>query len=356
MNNYSQDFINAMGNYQSGGQYLKPVTTTTRTKKITAQVPVTREDLISALNTASGDYKNVLTKNNNLATALARSVSDEDARRWLQAPTNKGRLESEMSPLQAMVGGALSGINTYGNMNKFQEDQAGKIYDTSIKEISAEDLLRNRQEAAALQNAANNQEQIQTVSGYEKLNSGKDGSGSGGSDGIQALRPLDPTLGQRIRENPDAFGLKARIASRDSDGELGKMITSSFAKGLLGDKNLAARSQLIQEVTAVNGAITALQRASGAAASMMNSDADARRMFGRLNNPQEYSSEELAAAVDWATKMYDDALRYSGKYEQVYGVKPGEEKNFPTGAQTTLPIDQQPTNYAGTQTGLGYAW
>lgn len=176
MNNYSQDFINAIGSYQ-GGQYLRPVTTTTTTKKVTTPVIVNRENLINALKTASGEYKDALAKNNNLATALSRSVSDEDANRWLQAPTNKGRLESEMSPLQAFVGGTLSGINTYGKMNQFQEDQAGKMYDTSMKEISTEDALMNRQEAADLQNAVNNQEQMQTVSGFEKLNYGKGGAG-----------------------------------------------------------------------------------------------------------------------------------------------------------------------------------
>lgn len=350
MNNYSQDFITAMGSYQNGGQDFRPVTTTTR--KVTRPIVVTRENLINALKTATGEYKDVLAKNNNLATALSRSVSDEDANRWLQAPTNKGRLESELSPLQAFVGGALSGINTYGKMNQFQEDQAGKIYDTSLKEISTEDALMNRQEATDLQNALNNQ--IVSVTGMEKYNLPKDGSGS--NDGIQSLRPLDPTLGDRIRENPDAFGFTARVADRDTGGDIGAMITSSLAKGWQGDENLATRGQLLQEVAEVTGAITSLRRASGTAAGMMNSDKEGQRALQILDNPSRYSSEELAAAVDVATRMYDNALRFSGKYEQVYGVKPGQEQNFPTGAQTTIPVDQQKVNYAGTQTNGGYAW
>lgn len=347
--NYSPIPVNYYSQY-AGGQAFRPVTTTTR--KSTKPIVVNREDLVTALAGASDEYKKALEESNTLMGALGKSVSDEQVARVLAAPTNKGRLESKMGWGQALSGALLSGLNTYGKLKQNQENKAAKEYEDAFKMASIEDTLRARQEAADLQNAVNNQ--TVTVTGMEKYNLPKDGSGSNG--GIQSLRPLDPTLGDRIRENPDAFGPMARIADRDTNGDLGKMITSSIAKGWQGDENLATRGQLIQEVTAVNGAITALQRASGAAASMMNSDKDAERMFGVLNHPQEYSSEELAAAVDWATRMYDNALRFSGKYEQVYGVKPGEEKSFPTGAQTTIPVAQQKVNYAGTQTNGGYAW
>ena len=351
--NYSPIPMNYYPQYYqpgSGGQDFKPVTTIT--KKYTKPIVVNREDLVTALAGASDEYKKALEESNTLMGALGKSVSDEQVAKILAAPTNKGRLESSMGWGQALSGALMSGLNTYGKLNQIKENKAAKEYEDALKMATVTDTLRARQEAADLQNAINNQTVI--VHGEEKYNLPKDGSGSNG--GIQSLRPLDPTLGDRIRENPDAFGPMARIADRDTGGDIGKMITSSIAKGWQGDENLAIRSQLIQEVTAVNGAITALQRASGAAASMMNSDADARRMFGRLNNPEQYSSEELAAAVDWATRMYDNALRFSGKYEQVYGVKPGEEQNFPTGAQTTIPVAQQKVNYAGTQTNGGYAW
>ena len=348
---------NQMNEYQypviiggSGGQDFKDVTTTTR--KYTKRIPASREAEIAKVYGMTEALKSEIDKYNTLADALGRSVSDQQVADALKAPTNKGRLESKMGWGQALSGALLSGLNTYGKLSKAKEDKARQEYNDDLKTLMLAEKYKTRQEDMDLQNEVNNQ--TVTVTGMEKYNLPKDGSGSNG--GIQSLRPLDPTLGDRIRENPDAFGPMARIADRDTNGDLGKMITSSIAKGWQGDENLATRGQLIQEVTAVNGAITALQRASGAAASMMNSDKDAERMFGVLNHPQEYSSEELAAAVDWATRMYDNALRFSGKYEQVYGVKPGEEKSFPTGAQTTIPVAQQKVNYAGTQTNGGYAW
>lgn len=333
----------------SGGQDFKDVTTTTR--KSTKPIVVTREDLVTALAGASDEYKKALEESNTLMGALGKSVSDEQVAKILAAPTNKGRLESKMGWGQALSGALMSGLNTYGKLNQIKENKAAKEYEDALKMATMTDTLRAREEAADLQNAVNNQ--TVTVQGQEKYNLPKDSDGQGG---IQSLRPLDPTLGDRIRENPDAFGFTARVADRDTGGDLIKMITSSVAKGWQGDENLAARGQLLQEVAEVTGAITSLRRASGTAASMMNSDKEGQRALQILDNPSRYSSEELAAAVDTATRMYDNALRYSGKYEQVYGVKPGEEQSFPTGAQTTIPVAQQRMNYAGTQTNGGYAW
>lgn len=332
----------------SGGQVLKPVTTTT--KKSTKPIVVTREDLVTALAGASDEYKKALEESNTLMGALGKSVSDEQVAKVLAAPTNKGRLESKMGWGQALSGALLSGLNTYGKLNQIKENKAAKEYEDALKMATITDAMKAREEAADLQNAINNQ--TITVQGMEKVNLPKDGDGQGG---IQSLRPLDSTLGNRIRENPDAFGFTARVADRGSSDLLG-MITDSVAKGWQGDENLAARGQLLQEVSQVVGAVTSLQRSSGAAASMMNSDKEGQRALAILSNPSKYDDQTLAAAVDAATRMYDNALRYSGKYEQVYGVKPGEEQNFPTGAQTTIPVAQQRMNYAGTQTNGGYAW
>jgi hypothetical protein len=347
--NYSPIPVNYYQQY-AGGQDFRPVTTTTR--KSTKPIVVNREDLVTALAGASDEYKKALEESNTLMGALGKAVSDEQVAKALAAPTNKGRLESKMGGWQAVSGGILSGLNTYGKLKQIQENKAAKEYEDALKMATMTDALKAREEAADLQNAVNNQ--TITVTGMEKYNLPKDGSGS--NSGIQTLRPLDSTLGDRIRENPDAFGFTARVADRDTNGDLGAMITSSFAKGWQGDENLATRGQLLQEVSQVVGAVTSLQRASGTAAGMMNSDKEGQRALAILSNPSQYSSEELAAAVDTATRMYDNALRFSGKYEQVYGVKPGEEQSFPTGAQTTIPVAQQKVSYAGTKTDGGYAW
>ena len=335
--------------YVSGGQELRPVTTTTR--KVATPVVVNRDSLISTLAGVNNEYKQALEDANTFWGKLGKSVSDQQVRDALAAPTNKGRLESNMGWGQALSGALLSGLNTYGKFKTAEENKAAKDYEAALKQLTMEDSLMSRKEAADLKNALNNQ--TVTVQGMEKVNLPKD---DGKSGGIEALRPLDSTLGERIRENKDAFGFTARVADMATNGELSKIATASIAKGMQGDENLAARGQLLQEVSQVVGAVTALQRAGGTAAGMMNSDTEGKRALGILSNPSEHDSETLAAAVDAATNMYNNALKYSGKYEQVYGVQPGQEQAFPTGVQTMMPVAQKPTNYAGTKTDGGYAW
>lgn len=338
--------------YVSGGQELRPVTTTTR--KATTPVVVNRDSLISTLAGVNDEYKQALEDANGFWGKLGKSVSDEQVRNALAAPTNKGRLESKMGGLQALSGALLSGLNTYGKFKAAEENKAAKDYEAALKQLTMEDSLMARKEAADLQNALNNQ--TITVQGMEKVNLPKDSEGQGG---IQSLRPLDSTLGDRIRENPDAFGLTARLAESAASKEnpsTWDMVKESAFKEYQGDENLAMRGQLLQEVSEVVGAVTNLARSSGASASMMNSDKEGQRALAILSNPSKYDDQTLAAAVDTATRMYDNALRYSGKYEQVYGVKPGQEQVFPTGAQTTIPVAQQKANYAGTKTNDGYAW
>lgn len=350
--NYSQIPISYYQQY-TGGQDFRPVTTTTR--KSTKPIVVNREDLVTALAGASDEYKKALEESNILMGALGKAVSDEQVARVLAAPTNKGRLESSMGWGQALSGALLSGLNTYGKLKQNQENKAAKEYEDALKMATITDTLKAREEAADLQNALNNQ--TVTVTGMEKYNLPKDGSGSNG--GIQSLRPLDSTLGDRIRENPDAFGLTARLAESAASKEnpsTWDMVKESVFKEYQGDENLATRGQLLQEVSEVVGAVTNLARSSGASASMMNSDKEGQRSLAILSNPSKYDDQTLAAAVDTATRMYNNALIHSGKYEQVYGVKPGQEQKFPTGAQTTIPVVQQRMNYAGTQTNGGYAW
>ena len=356
-NDYLQQYpqmYNAMSpsGFSQSYQILVPATTVTR--KNTQPVVVSREDLINALKTGTNDYKKALTKNNTLAAALSKSITDKEVENTLAAPTNKGRLESEMSSLQGFVGGTLAGLNTYGKISQNAEDTAAKQYDATMKGISTEDALLSKQEAADLQNALNNQ--TVTVQGMEKVNLPKD---DGKSGGIEALRPLDSTLGERIRENPDAFGFTARLAESAASKEnptTWDMVKESLAKEYQGDENLAIRGQLLQQVSEVVGAVTSLQRAGGMTGQMMNSDKEGQRALAILNNPSKYDDQTLAAAVDAATNMYNNALKYSGKYEQVYGIQPGQEQAFPTGAQTKIPVAQQKANYAGTKTDGGYAW
>ena len=335
--------------YTNSGEDFKKVTTTTRKK--TRPYMVSREDQLRRVLAGSNRYNEVLQDNNGFWNNLSKTVTDQQVRDALTPPTNKGRLESNMGWGQALSGALLSGLNAYGKFNQAKEDQARKEHENTMKQIAMEDSLLAREEAADLQDALNNQ--TIEVEGYEKYKLPSEGKNA---NGIQALRPLDSTLSERIRENPNAFGFNARVADMATNGELSKMATSSIAKGLQGNENLAARGQLLQEVSQVVGAVTALQRAGGTAASMMNSDAEGKRALGILSNPGEQDSETLAAAVDTATKMYNDALRFSGKYAQVYGIQPGQEQAFPTSAQTTIPVAQQKANYAGTKIDGGYAW
>lgn len=172
--NYSPIPVNYYQQY-AGGQDFRPVTTTTR--KSTKPIVVNREDLVTALAGASDEYKKALEESNTLMGALGKAVSDEQVARVLAAPTNKGRLESSMGWGQALSGALMSGLNTYGKLNQIKENKAAKEYEDAFKMASIEDTLRARQEAADLQNAVNNQ--TVTVTGMEKYNLPKDGSGSG---------------------------------------------------------------------------------------------------------------------------------------------------------------------------------
>lgn len=268
--------------FSQGAQTLVPVTTTTR--KTTRPVVVNREDLINALKTGTNDYKKVLAENNNLATALSRSISDEDANKWLQAPTNKGRLESELSPLQAFVGGTLSGINTYGKMNQFQEDQANKMYDASLKEISTEDALMARQEAADLQNALNNQ--TVTVEGQEKLNTGK--TGTAGAEMLQNAITLDS-----MRSNLEDIGTRFDSSFKDinemqkGSTRFGRWRTDALWGAGRTDDEKQAREDFEAWKGSMKNVLVNANRQAGTGAM---SDADAARFeqrIGEAKNPAE---------------------------------------------------------------------
>lgn len=181
MYEYTQQYpmmYNAMApsmTYVSGGQELRPVTTTTR--KQTRPYVVSREDQLRRVLAGSNRYNEVLQDNNGFWNNLSKTVTDQQVRDALTPPTNKGRLESNMDWGQALSGALLSGLNTYGKFNQAKEDQARKEHENIMKQIAMEDSLLAREEAADLQDALNNQ--TITVQGMEKVNLPKDGSGSG---------------------------------------------------------------------------------------------------------------------------------------------------------------------------------
>lgn len=128
------------------------------TRTIAQPIVVSREDLIKNLAGATEDYKKALADYHDYGTAVGASVSDDMIKRALSAPQNKGRLESEMSPWQALAGGIIQGFKSY-NDAKAQKLAAQKSgYDAILQEIKNLDELRAREEAAAAKNAELNKQ------------------------------------------------------------------------------------------------------------------------------------------------------------------------------------------------------
>ena len=180
VNNYPQ-MASAIMYPGPAGQHLEKVTTTTR--KMTTPIVVNRDSLISTLAGVNDEYKQALKNVNSFWGKLGKSVSDQQVRDALAAPNNKGRLESNMGWGQALSGALLSGLNTYGKMKAAEENKAAKDYEAALKQLTMEDSLMSRKEAADLQNALNTQ--TIEVDGYEKLN-GPDMDSSTGTKAMQA--------------------------------------------------------------------------------------------------------------------------------------------------------------------------
>jgi hypothetical protein len=286
-NDYSQQYpqmYNAMSpmSFSQGAQTLVPVTTVTR--KNTQPVVVSREDLINALKTGTNDYKKALAENNTLAAALGKAISDREVENTLAAPTNKGRLESEISPLQAFAGGTLAGFNTYGKISQNAEDTAAKQYDATMKGISAEDSLLSKQEAGDLQNALNNQ--TVTVEGMEKLNTGK--TGTINNEMLQNAITLD-----NMRTNLEDIGTRFDSSFKNID-EMQKGSTR-FGRwrtdALWGIGRTDAEKQAREDFEAWKGSMkNVLVNANRQAGTGSMSDADAARFeqkIGEAKNPAE---------------------------------------------------------------------
>lgn len=145
--------------YNTNASRQYPVYKVTRT--MAQPVVVSREDLIKNLAGATEDYKKALADYHDYGTAVGASVSDDMIKRALSAPQNKGRLESEMSPWQALAGGIMQGFKSYNDAKaqKLATQKSG--YDAILQEIKNMDELRAREEAAAAKNAELNKEVIE---------------------------------------------------------------------------------------------------------------------------------------------------------------------------------------------------
>lgn len=203
VNNYPQ-MANAVMYPGSIDQHLENVKTTTR--KMTTPVVVNRDSLISALAGVTNGYRQALANANTFWGKLGKSVSDEQVRNALAAPTNKGRLESNMGWGQALSGALLSGLNTYGKFKAAEENKAAKDYEAALKQLTMEDSLMARKEAADLQNALNTQ--TVEVDGYEKLN----GLATGSSTGTKAMQAQQEAVEKKIADAVDQESAAATMA------------------------------------------------------------------------------------------------------------------------------------------------
>ena len=268
--------------YVSGGQELRPVTTITR--KLTAPVVVNRDSLISTLAGVNNEYKQALKNVNNFWSKLGKSVSDQQVRDALAAPTNKGRLESKMGWGQALSGALLSGLNTYGKFKTAEENKAAKDYEAALKQLTMEDSLMARKEAADLQNALNKQTVI--VQGVEKVNTGK--AGTADSEMLQNAITLDT-----MRSNLEDIGTRFDSPFKDID-EMQKESTR-FGRwrtdALWGVGRTDNEKQAREDFKAWKGSMkNVLVNANRQAGTGAMSDADAARFeqkIGEAKNPAE---------------------------------------------------------------------
>lgn len=287
MYEYTQQYpmmYNAMApsmTYVSGGQELRPVTTTTR--KATTPVVVNRDSLISTLAGVNNEYKQALEDANTFWGKLGKSVSDQQVRDALAAPTNKGRLESKMGWGQALSGALLSGLNTYGKFKAAEENKAAKDYEAALKQLTMEDSLMSRKEAADLQNALNNQ--TVTVEGMEKINTGKSGTTN---EALQNAITLDA-----MRSNLEDIGARFDSSFKDIDEmqkgstRWGRLFTNAGWGVGVTDNEKQARDDFKAWKNSMKNVLVNANRQAGTGAM---SDADAARFeqdIGEAKNPAE---------------------------------------------------------------------
>ena len=247
VNDYQQ-MANAVMYPGSIGQHLEKVTTTTR--KQTRPYIVSREDQLRRVLAGSNRYNEVLQDNNGFWNNFSKTVSDEQVRNALAAPTNKGRLESNMGWGQALSGALLSGLNTYNKFNQAKEDQARKEYENIMKQIAMEDSLLAREEAGDLQDALNNQ--TIEVDGYEKLN----GPDMGSSTGTKAMQAQQKAVEKKIADAVDRESAAITMADVYNTVDQNPYQFSWVAKNMSGvypRADLQRRNWVIQQAPIVGG-------------------------------------------------------------------------------------------------------
>ena len=247
VNNYPQ-MANAVMYPGAADQHLEKVTTTTR--KVTTPVVVNRDSLISALTGVTNGYRQALANANTFWGKLGKSVSDEQVRNALAAPTNKGRLESNMGWGQALSGALLSGLNTYGKFKAAEENKAAKDYEAALKQLIMEDSLMAREEAADLQDALNNQ--TIEVEGYEKLN----GPSTGSSTGTKAKQTQQEAVEKKIADAVDQESAAITMADVYNTVDQNPYQFSWLARNLFGlypRADLQRRNWVAQQAPVVGG-------------------------------------------------------------------------------------------------------
>ena len=128
-----------------------------------------------------------------------------------------------------------------------------------------------------------------------------------------------------INENPDAM-------TKFKQSDWGDWTKSKS------DREVSA--QVASYITPIVQQITAIQREGGAAASMMNSDADARRAFGYLNDPSSHTGSELK----WAIEKAQEYINFK---------KTGELPANMKGKAGITKTREEYENAKGTSTGTG---
>ena len=145
--------------YNTNASRQYPIYKVTRT--LAQPIVVSREDLIKNLAGATDDYKKALLNYPDVGTGIGASVDSDMVKRALSAPQNKGRLESEISPWQAISGALLQGFKSYNDVKSQMLAAEKNKYDTALQEMKFIDELRAREEAAAAKNAELNKEVVE---------------------------------------------------------------------------------------------------------------------------------------------------------------------------------------------------
>lgn len=302
VNGYQQ-MANAIMYPGSADQHLEKVKTVTR--KATTPVVVNRDSLISTLAGVNNEYKQALKNVNNFWSKLGKSVSDQQVRDALAAPTNKGRLESNMGWGQALSGALLSGLNTYGKFKTAEENKAAKDYEAALKQLTMEDSLMARKEAADLQNALNTQ--TIEVEGYEKLN----GPSSTSTKAMQAQqKAVENKIADAIDQESAAITMADVYHTVDQNPNQFSLVARNTG-GVYPDADLQRRNWVAQQAPVVGSVeLQKLQKMmpngfSGA----INSAVEQKLMMPVREALTSGSGSNIKAAITTMLGSYYDQLQ-----------------------------------------------